>query len=42
MPATPDGRTIEAKFKPMIAETGLKHPVTRGLDGWMDGKPELG
>ncbi len=42
MPATPSGQTIEAKFKPMIAETGLKHPVTRGLDGWMDGKPGWG
>ncbi len=42
MPATPSGQTIEAKFKPMIAETGLKHPVTRGLEGWLDGKPGWG
>jgi hypothetical protein len=42
MPATPDGSTAEGKFKPMIAETGLKHPVTRDLDGWMNGKPNWG
>ena len=42
MPAVPDGNSIEAKYKPMIAQTGLKHPVTRELDGWRDGKPDWG
>ncbi len=42
MPATPDGTVVEAPFKPMIAETGLKHPVTRALDGWRNGNPQWG
>ncbi len=42
MPAAPDGTAVEQGFKPMIAPVGLKHPVTRDLDGWNDGKPTWG
>ncbi|MEC9343134.1 MAG: hypothetical protein VYD64_04730, partial [Pseudomonadota bacterium] len=42
MPAPPDGTTVEAPFKPMVSDTGLKHPVTRDLDGWQSGEPRWG
>lgn len=42
MPAVPDGTASEEKYKPMIAELGLKHPVMRALDGWNNGKPSWG
>lgn len=43
MPAIPDGSAMEARFKPMISDQGLKHPVTRDLDGWRDeGEPDWG
>lgn len=34
LPALASGDVKEAPFKPTISETGLKHPVTRNLDGW--------
>ena len=42
MPAMPDGTRIEAPFRPRIPELGLKHPVTRGLDGWREDTPDWG
>ena len=42
MPAPPDGTTVEEPFRPMISGTGLKHPVTRDLDGWLNGQPRWG
>ncbi len=32
-PARPTGQLIESPFRAAITETGLKHPVTRGLPG---------
>ena len=42
MPAMPDGGAVEAPFKPMLSPLGLKHPVTRDLDGWRAGDPAWG
>jgi hypothetical protein len=43
MPAFPDGTKREEKFKPSVSELGLKHPVTRDLDGWRkEGEPTWG
>ncbi len=42
LPADPDGSKVEAPFKPLISEAGLKHPVTRGLDGWRQDDPQWG
>ena len=42
MPAPPDGSSVEEPFKPMVSDIGLKHPVTRDLDGWQDGHPNWG
>jgi hypothetical protein len=42
MPARPSGNNFEAPFKPLVSEEGLKHPVTRNLDGWREGKPQWG
>lgn len=43
MPVQPDGSFIEQPFKPMISEVGLKHPVTRGLEGWRENaEPDWG
>ncbi len=32
LPASPDGNVVSAVFKPHISNTGLRHPVTEGLD----------
>lgn len=32
IPALPDGNLREVPFKPLISDTGTKHPVTKGLD----------
>ncbi|MEZ5790793.1 MAG: hypothetical protein R3D34_08390 [Nitratireductor sp.] len=42
LPAAPTGRTLEGPFKPMVSQTGLRHPVTRGLDGWNEKDPKWG
>lgn len=42
MPAMPDGTALEARFKPQISEQGLRHPVTRNLDGWREDEPDWG
>lgn len=42
MPAQPDGGKIEAPFKPAVSPTGLRHPVTRDLDGWRQDEPQWG
>ncbi|MEZ5873161.1 MAG: hypothetical protein R3D32_15220 [Nitratireductor sp.] len=42
LPATPTGRTFEGPFKPKVSGTGLRHPVTRGLEGWNDKDPKWG
>lgn len=42
MPAMPDGTSTEARFKPRISADGLKHPVTRNLDGWRADEPQWG
>jgi hypothetical protein len=42
MPAMPDGTKYEARFKPQISDEGLKHPVTRNLDGWQADGPKWG
>ena len=42
LPVQPDGTVLEEPFTPMISQTGLKHPVTRGLDGWRNGEPNWG
>ena len=33
LPAQPTGRMIERPFRPMITETGMRHPVTANLPG---------
>lgn len=33
LPAAPDGRIFEQRFKPRISEIGHRHPVTSGLPG---------
>lgn len=33
LPALPNGAVIEEPYKPRISETGIRHPVTRRLDG---------
>lgn len=40
LPALADGEITEAPFVPQISETGLKHPVTRDLDGWNEEDPK--
>ena len=42
MPALADGSVFEKSFKPQITENGLRHPVTRGLDGWRKDEPQWG
>lgn len=42
LPARPDGIVREAAFKPKIGATGLKHPVTRALEGWREDDPQWG
>jgi hypothetical protein len=42
MPAIPDGTRKELPFLPRVTDTGLKHPVTRALDGWNAEKPKWG
>ena len=42
MPAMPDGNTLEARFKPRVSAQGLKHPVTRNLEGWREDEPQWG
>jgi hypothetical protein len=42
MPAMPDGTRQEEPFKPLVSELGLKHPVTRNLDGWQKEDPKWG
>ncbi|MFZ1813574.1 MAG: hypothetical protein WBO55_04160 [Rhizobiaceae bacterium] len=42
MPAAPTGETFEGPFKPMVSQLGLKHPVTRNLDGWRESGPLWG
>ncbi|MEO1719786.1 MAG: hypothetical protein AAFR23_06075, partial [Pseudomonadota bacterium] len=33
LPAMPTGQVLEEPFRPKLTEDGLRHPVTRGLDG---------
>ncbi len=33
LPAQPTGRMIERPFRPMVTETGMRHPVTTNLPG---------
>ena len=33
LPAQPTGRMIERPFRPLITETGMRHPVTANLPG---------
>ena len=40
LPAIADGRIVENPFTPLVSENGLKHPVTRKLDGWRKDKPQ--
>lgn len=40
LPALPDGNITEAPFKPLISETGVRHPVTRGLDNGNSEDPD--
>ncbi len=40
LPAFANGNITEEAFTPRIPETGLKHPVTRDLDGWDAEKPK--
>jgi len=42
IPAVPDGTTLQEPFKPQVSETGLRHPVTRDLDGWRADDPQWG
>jgi hypothetical protein len=39
LPVSPSGRVIEEGFRPLLTETGHKHPVTEGLDAMA---PEAG
>ena len=36
LPAQPTGRVIDAPFRPVLSETGARHPVTAGLPGAPD------
>ncbi len=40
LPALANGTVKEGPFKPNLSETGLKHPVTRKLDGWNAEEPK--
>jgi hypothetical protein len=42
LPARPDGIVRETGFKAAVSATGLRHPVTRGLEGWSDSGPRWG
>ena len=42
LPGFANGSIKEAPFKPQISETGLRHPVTRDLDGWDTEDPQWG
>ncbi len=33
---------VDGPFRPLITEIGARHPVTEGLPGWVDGKPQWG
>ena len=33
LPAQPTGRMIEQPFRPLVTETGMRHPVTANLPG---------
>ena len=35
-------QVIDGPFRPLVTETGARHPVTEGLPGWADGKPQWG
>jgi hypothetical protein len=37
LPVVPTSRVIEEGFRPVLSETGRKHPVTAGLDAGADG-----
>jgi hypothetical protein len=39
LPAEPIGHVTEASFRAKLTELGLRHPVTRGLDGASDDPP---
>lgn len=40
IPALPDGNLREVPFKPLISNTGAKHPVTKGLDNGKSEDPD--
>jgi hypothetical protein len=40
IPALPDGNLREVPFKPLISDTGAKHPVTKGLDNGKSEAPD--
>ncbi len=40
IPALPDGNLREVPFKPLISDTGAKHPVTKGLDNGKSEDPD--
>ena len=33
---------VDGPFRPLITDLGARHPVTEGLPGWVDGKPQWG
>lgn len=40
LPAQPDGLISEIPFKPMLTDTGNRHPVTRGIDNGRGEEPD--
>ncbi len=42
LPGQPDGTKVEEPFRPQISQSGLRHPVTRDLDGWRENDPQWG
>lgn len=38
LPAAPTARVIEQPFRPVVSETGQRHPVTEDLEGAADGE----
>ncbi|MFO1034682.1 MAG: glutamine amidotransferase [Hyphomicrobiales bacterium] len=42
LPALPSGQFIEQGFKPVLSDTGQRHPVTQDLPGANAGKPTWG
>lgn len=40
LPGSPTARVLEEGFKPIVTETGYKHPVTEGLDALVPAAPD--